>query len=111
MRDQIIEWEDLLDLVAEGRAALAEPDNRRPRACVEVLPKIVDALERVALYKVEIIAIKGELAAVVSSLRDAVTKAQASEFSVAARSLDVKKALNLVPPLLDRIDRLIYGVP
>src|SRR5688500_15070997 len=109
MREQVVEWEDLLDLVAEGREALAQPDNRRPTACVDVLPKIVDALERVALYKVEIIAVKAELASVIAALRDAVTTAQASQFSSVARTLDVKKALSQVPLILDKIDRLVYG--
>lgn len=105
------DWEDILDLVADGRAALAEPDIRRPRACMIVLPKIVDALERAGLYKVEILSVKADLATVVKDLREAVVKATASHFDVPGRAKEVKQALNQVPPILDRLDRLVYGDP
>lgn len=102
--------EDLFDLVSEGRAALAAPAIERVHACLVVLPKLVDALERVALYQTELKDVRKDLSTAVGTLREEVRKAQELHPEVTYRSAQVRQALNKVTEILDRLDRLIYGV-
>lgn len=101
--------DDLLDLVAEGRAALAAPAIERVHACLVALPKLVDALERVALYQTELRDVRNDLTAAVAILREEVRKAQALHPEVTYRSAQVRQALTKVTEILDRMERLIFG--
>lgn len=63
---------DLSELIAEGRRALALPMRDRADECMRVMPRIVVALERVAVKQLEVAAIRAELQQAVTSLRKAV---------------------------------------
>lgn len=101
--------EDLFDLVAEGRAALAAPAVERVHACLVVLPKIVEALDRVAMYQLEMRDVRKELTIAIGKLREEVRQAQAMHPEVTYRSAQVRLALVNVTQILDKLDRLIYG--
>lgn len=100
--------DDLLDLVAEGRSALAAPAIERVHAALTVLPKLVDALDRVALYQVELRQVRVDLTDAVKRLRDEVREAQKMHPEVTYRSAQVRKAMGDVNDILDRLDRLLY---
>jgi hypothetical protein len=102
--------EELLDLVAEGRAALAAPTIQRVHACLTVLPKLVDALDRVALYQHELRDIRAALTVKVRALREEVWKAQKMHPEVTYRSAQVHRAVQDISVELDRLDRLLYEV-
>jgi hypothetical protein len=100
--------DDLLDLVAEGRAALAAPSIQRVHACLTVLPRLVDALDRVALYQLELREIRQSLTTKVRKLREEVWAAQKMHPEVTYRSAQVQQAIQAIGADLDRLDRLLF---
>lgn len=100
--------EELFDLVAEGHAAMAAPAIERVHACLMVMPKLVDALDRVSLYQTELRDVRTDLTTAVRTLREEVWKAQKQHPEVTYRSAQVHAALKKVNEVLDRLDRLIF---
>lgn len=98
----------LLDLVAEGKHALAAPAFERVHLCLVVLPRLVEALDRVALYQVELRQVRVDLTAAVRHLREEVWAAQKKHPEVTYRVAHVQKAMSDVHAILDRLDRLLY---
>lgn len=101
--------EELLDLVSEGYAALAAPAIERVHACLTVLPRIVEALDRVSRYQTELRDVRSDLTAAVRHLREEVWKAQKVNPEATYRAAHVHAALKKVTEVLDRLDRLIYA--
>lgn len=99
---------ELLDLVQEGRHALAAPAVERVSNALTVLPKLVDALDRVCAYQTELRDVRGELTVAVRAFREAVWKAQKAHPEVTFHSGDVHKTLMRVSTLLGRLDRLLH---
>lgn len=99
---------DLLDLLAEGQAALAQPVMSRVSAVLTVAPLLVDALDRVCQYQVELRDTRRELTVAVREFREAVWEAQKAHPEVTYRAAHVQTTLRRVSELLDRLDRLIH---
>lgn len=99
---------DLLDLVAEGHAALAQPAVARVSAVLTIAPLLVDALDRVCQYQVELRDTRRELTVAVRAFREAVWDAQKAHPEVTYRAAHVQTTLRRVSELLDRLDRLIH---
>jgi hypothetical protein len=99
---------ELFDLVAEGHAALAAPVFERVSLALAVLPKLVAALDRVALYQHEMREIRSELTLAVRKLREEVWEAQKTHPEVTYRSAKVHAALVRVNEILGKLDRLIF---
>ena len=100
--------DDLLGLVKEGRQALAAPAFDRVHLALVVLPKLVDALDRVALYQVELRQVRVELTAAVRTLREEVWEAQKQHPQVTYRAAHVQKAMTEVNRILDKLDTMLY---
>lgn len=99
---------ELVDLVAEGQAALAAPTVARVSEALLILPKLVDALDRVCRYQLELRDVRLELTAAVRSFRQAVWEAQRQHPGVTFQNGRVHLELSKMNELLDRIDRLIH---
>lgn len=99
--------EDLLDLVAEGRAALAAPTIQRVHACLVILPKLVDALDRVAQQQEQLREIRRSLTVKVGKLRSEVHAAQKQHPDVTYRSAHVQRAIREIAEDLNRLDALL----
>lgn len=87
---------------------MAAPAVERVHACLTVMPKLVDALDRVALYQTELRDVRLDLTTAVRNLREEVWKAQKLHPDVTYRSAQVHAALGRVNLVLDRLDRLIF---
>lgn len=98
----------LVDLLAEGHAALDAPPIARVSNALTVLPRLVEALDRVALYQTELRDVRMQLTEAVKVFREAVWSAQKQHPEVTYKSAQVQKALGDVNVLLDRLDRLIF---
>lgn len=99
---------DLLDLIAEGRAALAAPSIERVSMALTVLPKLVTALDRVARYQVELRQVRHDLTVAVRKLREEVWAAQKLHPEVTYRSAQIHAALVKVNEILLKLDRLVF---
>lgn len=99
---------ELIDLVSEGRAAMAAPIQGRVSACFEVLPRLVDALDRVATYQTELRQVRSDLTAAVRNLRVEVWKAQKVNPECTYNNANVHAALVKVNEILAKLDRLIF---
>lgn len=100
---------ELRDLLVEGHAALDAPAVARVSNALTVLPRLVEALDRVALYQTELRDVRAQLTQAVRTFRDAVLLAQKQHPEVTYKSAQVQKALSEVNMLLDRLDRLIFN--
>lgn len=99
---------ELYALVSEGRAALAAPIHARVSACFEVLPKIVDALERTALYQTELRQVRKELTEAVEEFRTQVYDAQKLHPGVTFNNAHIRASLRKVTEILSKLDRLMF---
>lgn len=99
---------ELIDLVSEGRAAMAAPIQSRVSACFEVLPRLVDALDRISLYQTELRHVRSDLTAAVRKLREEVWKAQKVNPDCTYNNANVHAALIKVNEILGKLDRLIF---
>lgn len=99
---------ELLDLVAEGRNALAAPPLERVAEALRVLPAVVDALDRVAQYQHDVREVRRQLVEAVRAFREAVWAAQKAHPEVTYKGAQVQGALRDVGILLDRLDALLH---
>lgn len=97
----------LLDLVAEGREALAAPAMQRVHACLVVLPKLVDALDRVAQQQEQLREIRRSLTVKVGRLRAEVHAAQKMHPEATYRSGLVQRAIREIADDLNRLDGML----
>jgi len=98
---------DLLALVARGRRALAAHPFERVHEALTVLPDLVNALDDMARFHVELSGIRKELTMAVGKLREEVRIAQQKHPEVTYRSAHVQAAMRHVTAILDRLDNLL----
>lgn len=103
--------QELNELVGEAQQALAAPTHERVSRCFDVLPRMVDALDRVALYQHELREVRTELTAAVRAMREEVWKAQKIDPDLTFNGAKIAASLGAVKGLLDKLDRLIHGAP
>ena len=99
---------ELLDLVAEGRNALAAPATERVHATLKVLPPLVHALDRVAQYQHDVRTLRFELVQALRTFREAVWDAQKRHPEVTHNAAKVHRALADLTILLDRLAALLH---
>mgnify|MGYP003503739919 FL=1 len=94
-------------MLAEGKAALRSHTFERVSNALTVLPKLVNALDRVALYQVELRDVRKELTKAVRALRTAIWAAQRMHPEITYGGANVQKHMTHLLELLDRADRLL----
>ena len=100
--------DDLLDLVQEGREALAAPVMQRVHACLVVLPKLVDALDRIAQQQECLREIRKSLTIKVGRLRAEVHAAQKLHPDATYRSAIVQRAIRDIADDLTQLDGILH---
>lgn len=74
----------------------------------EVMPKMVNALDRVSQYQHDLKQVRVDLTAAVRKLREEVWAAQEMHPELTYRAAHVHSALREVNLIIDRLQRLIY---
>lgn len=99
---------ELCDLLAEGKAALSSSPFERVSNCLTVLPKLVNALDRVAMYQTELRDVRRELTIEMRALRMEIWAAQRMDPSVTFRGGPIQKHFNRMLELIDKADELLH---
>lgn len=100
--------DDLTELIAEGRRALTAPSHERVHLSLVVLPKLVGALDRVALYQHDIKQIRAELTTEVRAMREAMWKADKGMHVPNYSTGIVQKHMVNLTKILDKLEVFIY---
>ena len=103
--------EELDELVSEAQAALAAPTHERVSRCFDVLPRVVDALDRVVLYRHELRDTRTQLTAAMRGMREEVWYAQRMHPELTYNAAKIAAALGQIRTLLERLEKLIHGEP
>lgn len=99
---------ELAELVSEARSAMAAPAHARVSLMFEVMPKMVNALDRVSQYQHDLKQVRVDLTAAVRKLREEVWEAQKQHPELTYRAAHVHAAMREVNVIIDRLQRLIY---
>jgi hypothetical protein len=99
---------ELCDLLAEGKAALSSSPIERVSNALTVLPKLVAALDRVALYQTELRDVRRELTVEMRALRMEIWAAQRIDPSATFRGGPIQKHFNRMLELIDRAGELLH---
>lgn len=100
---------ELCDLLAEGKAALQSSPIERVSNALTVLPKLVNALDRVALYQVGLRDVRKDLTKAVRALRSEIWASQRMHPEVTYGAGRIQSHLTHLLELLDRADRLLHS--
>lgn len=87
---------------------MSAPIHERVSRTFEVMPRMIDALDRVARYQVELRQVRIDLTTAVRKLREEVWTAQKMHPEVTYRSAQVHAAMQQVNTIIDRLQRLLY---
>lgn len=98
---------DLDELVTEARTAMAAPVHERVSRCFDVLPRMLAALDHVALYRIEVVDTRDLLTTHVRKLREAIWEAQRKHPEVTYNSGPIQREMVAIRELLDRLERLL----
>lgn len=95
---------ELHELVSAGNWALAAPPLERVSAALTVLPKLVDALDRMCQRHAELRPLRLELTRAVREFREAVWDVQRRHREVTYDAAAIQKCLHKVDDLLHQLE-------
>lgn len=95
-------------LLAEAHEALDDKTTGRVHRTLIVFPKVVNALDRVALYQTELRDARAALTVAVRGMREAVWDARRADKNYPVGGAHIERYMRDITALLDRIDRLTH---
>ena len=98
---------DLRRHLEQGKAALKAPARERVHAALTVLPLLVADLDRVALYRTELLDVRAELTRLVGDFRRVVWDAMKADPGATHNGAAIQKAAREIDRLLGRISELL----
>ena len=103
----MIRDDELYELVTEGRAALAAPTFQRASMAFDVLPKLVDTLDRLSQHTDSLKAIRLDLTIAVHQMREEVWAAQRQHPEVTYRAAHIHATMKHISNIIDRLEAII----
>lgn len=99
---------ELDELLAEAHSVVNDRSVARVSRTLEVLPRMLTALDRVVLYRRELSDTRIELTQAVRRMREAVWALQKSDPGITLGAAHIEREVHVIRRLLDRIDRLLH---
>lgn len=103
----MIRDDELYELVTEGRTALAAPTFERVSLTLDVMPKLLDTLDRLSHNTESLRAIRADLTIAVHQFREEIWRVQKMHPDVTYRAAHVHSNAANISKIIDRLEAII----